>query len=119
MTFHSVAGALRWYAQAQQSDGVRSLWPSKEQLESASFGGGSRRDQVDHFLTLWAIWRALCLLTSGDRRLLEMKYIEGLEVHDIMARVDRRQSTVYDRLTRATHLMADRLRAEGLLDIQH
>jgi DNA-directed RNA polymerase specialized sigma24 family protein len=115
MIFHSVRGALTWYARAVQSDGVRSVWPSREAL-LVSYTPGSGRDQLDVFLTLWAIWRALNLLDVGAQRLLAWYYIEDLPVIDLAARWKRHPSRIYSRLQQASGVLAGRLREEGLLE---
>jgi DNA-directed RNA polymerase specialized sigma24 family protein len=67
------------------------------------------------FLTVWAIHRAVHLLPVGARSLLALYYLQDVPILDIAARWNRHPSRVYERLQHASHRLADRLRAEGLL----
>jgi hypothetical protein len=115
MTFHSVGGALRWYAKAVQSDGIRSIWPSRSTALCLGTGGAGR-DQVEVFLMIWAIWRCLQRLTLHEQALLHEVYILEIPIQYVAGRSGRHPSRIYDRLRRIRETLADTLRTEGLLD---
>jgi hypothetical protein len=114
MTFRSVGGALRWYAKAVQSDGIRSIWPSKSTALCLGTGGAGR-DQVDVFLTIWAIWQCLQRLSMHEQALLHDVYVLEIPIECVAGRYQRHQSRIYERLSRIRGALAVSLRREGLL----
>lgn len=112
MVFHTVAGALRWYAGAGRSDGVRAIWPDPQRV---SIPRGRGPEVSERLLTALAIERALGRLPAPQQRVLVLYYLEALPVIDIAARWDRHPSRIYAQLSNATKRLAGLLEAEGLL----
>lgn len=116
MTFRSVGGALRWYAKAVQSDGIRSIWPSKSTALCLGTGGAGR-DQVEVFLTIWAIWRCLDRLALQEQSLLHEVYVLEIPIEYVASKSRRHASRIYERLRRVRDVLRVSLQAEGLIEI--